>query len=181
MDDANGFLMFLFMTTSPRGELWRDQCHNHRTTFKVSSSSSSSSLPPQAEMSSEEASMTSQQRPVGSSAPTGRGRPVSTLRGTGSEPAVGRGSRGPVSMIHRSDWLAGVVSSRRQEVVEEIDDEEESRVTQHLIRILSLFLKVQVRNRRLQEAWKLSGAELRKSAINVSSCPLYTQQAGGTH
>ncbi|XP_074484717.1 protein TALPID3-like isoform X2 [Sebastes fasciatus] len=50
----------------------------------------------QAEMSSEDAAMTSQQRTAGSSAHTGRGRPVSALRGTGSKTAAGRGSRGPL-------------------------------------------------------------------------------------
>ncbi|XP_068593312.1 protein TALPID3 isoform X3 [Cebidichthys violaceus] len=55
----------------------------------------------QAEMSSEEAAMTSQQRPAGSSAHTGRGRPVSEFRGTGSE----RGSRGPLQGAEPEAYL----------------------------------------------------------------------------
>lgn len=43
---------------------------------------------------SRDAVVTSQQRAAGSSAPTGRGRPVSALRGTGSKTAARRGSRG---------------------------------------------------------------------------------------
>lgn len=73
----------------------------HSSTSFFSSFSSSC---PQAEMSSEDtvtkhsarrdATVTSQQRVAGSSAHTGRGRPVSALRRTGSKTAVGRGSRG---------------------------------------------------------------------------------------
>ncbi|XP_075963441.1 protein TALPID3 isoform X4 [Anarhichas minor] len=56
----------------------------------------------QVEMSSEEAAMTSQQRAAGSSAHTSRGRPVSALRGTGSE----RGSRGPLQGAEPESYLS---------------------------------------------------------------------------
>ncbi|KAM6917144.1 protein TALPID3 isoform 2-T2 [Lycodopsis pacificus] len=56
----------------------------------------------QVEMSSEEAAMTSQQRAAGSSAHTGRGMPVSALRGTGSE----RGSRGPLQEAEPESYLS---------------------------------------------------------------------------
>ncbi|XP_031735247.1 protein TALPID3 isoform X2 [Anarrhichthys ocellatus] len=53
-------------------------------------------------MSSEEAAMTSQQRAAGNSAHTGRGRPVSALRGTGSE----RGSRRPLQGAEPESYLS---------------------------------------------------------------------------
>ncbi|XP_049917868.1 protein TALPID3 isoform X6 [Epinephelus moara] len=74
----------------------------------------------QAEMSSEDAALTSQQGAAGSSAHTGRGRPVSAPKGTGSKNVAGRGSRGQTSG-HRA--LQGAEPDRATDRLAESDRE----------------------------------------------------------
>ncbi|XP_051253889.1 protein TALPID3 isoform X1 [Dicentrarchus labrax] len=66
---------------------------------------------------SRDATVTSQQRAAGSSAPAGRGRPVSALRGPGSKRAAGRGSRGQTSG-HRPEAEPGRRTGGAREQVE---------------------------------------------------------------
>ncbi|XP_033498518.2 protein TALPID3 isoform X2 [Epinephelus lanceolatus] len=74
----------------------------------------------QAEMSSEDAALTSQQGAAGSSTHTGRGRPVSAPKGTGSKNVAGRGSRGQTSG-HRA--LQGAKPDRATDRLVESDRE----------------------------------------------------------